>query len=121
MDPSYGLLMWSRLAGLLLEDIAGTKTSVFATAPYTDFERLTTIDTNVPKNLALGTAISLLANRVSWFFDLKGQSMTIDSACSSSLVALHLACQSIKNKDSSMVSAAAFRDLCASNNVFSVS
>ncbi|KAL5349231.1 hypothetical protein ACLOAV_005519 [Pseudogymnoascus australis] len=39
---------------------------------------------------------SILANRVSYFFDLHGPSMAIDTACSGGLVALHQACQSIR-------------------------
>ena len=38
----------------------------------------------------------MLSNRLSYFFNLKGPSITIDTACSASLVALHLACQSLK-------------------------
>jgi acyl transferase domain-containing protein len=38
----------------------------------------------------------MLANRVSYFFDLHGPSITLDTACSSGLVALHQACQAIR-------------------------
>lgn len=37
----------------------------------------------------------MLANRVSYFFDLRGPSITLDTACSSGLVAIHEACKSI--------------------------
>lgn len=43
-----------------------------------------------------------LANRISYFFDLHGPSLTVDTACSASGTALHLACTAIKNGDCKM-------------------
>lgn len=43
-----------------------------------------------------GTAASI-ANRVSYYCNFHGPSMSVDTMCSSSLTAIHLACQSIKN------------------------
>lgn len=51
-----------------------------------------------------GSITSLLANRISWFFDLKGPSVMLDTACSSSLVAFHLACQSLRSGEATSVS-----------------
>ena len=51
----------------------------------------------------MGIAPSMLANRLSWFFNFKGTSMNLDSACSSSLIALHLACQDLHAGGSEMV------------------
>lgn len=45
----------------------------------------------------------MLANRLSWFFGLKGPSMQVDTACSSSLNALHLACQTMRCGEADMV------------------
>lgn len=53
---------------------------------------------------ATGLSSSLASNRLSWFYNLRGPSMTIDTACSSSLTAFHLACQSIRTGEAEMVS-----------------
>ena len=42
----------------------------------------------------------MFANRLSYFFDLKGASLTLDTGCSGSMVALHQACESIRNGES---------------------
>lgn len=44
----------------------------------------------------------MLSNRLSWFYNLRGPSLTVETACSSSLVACHLAAQSLDNHESSM-------------------
>ena len=59
---------------------------------------------NIAMHQLSGNTMSLMSNRLSYFFDLHGPSMTIDTACSSGLVALHLGCQSIKCGESEMVS-----------------
>jgi acyl transferase domain-containing protein/NADPH:quinone reductase-like Zn-dependent oxidoreductase/acyl carrier protein len=46
-----------------------------------------------------GNTLSVIANRVSWFFDLRGPSMVIDTACSSSLIAVHTACEALRGGD----------------------
>ena len=53
-----------------------------------------------------GGALSIIANRLSYFLDLRGPSVTVDTACSSSLVAVHLACQSLRTRDSELAIAA---------------
>lgn len=50
-----------------------------------------------------GNGSAMISNRLSWFFDLKGPSLSLDTACSSSLVALHLACQSIRSGETRSV------------------
>jgi acyl transferase domain-containing protein len=56
-----------------------------------------------PKYSANGASLSMLANRISWFFDLTGPSINLDSACSSSLMALDFACQGLRCGDTNMV------------------
>gem|GEM_PF-1667593 len=43
-----------------------------------------------------------VANRVSYFFDFSGPSLTIDTACSSSGTAIHLACESLHRGESAV-------------------
>lgn len=53
-----------------------------------------------PRMTITGSALSIIPNRVSWYFDLLGPSVHVDTACSSSMVAVDLACQSLRNGDS---------------------
>lgn len=58
----------------------------------------------MPTYMATGIGASMLANRISWFFNLQGPSVAIDSACSSSATALDVACQALKSGACKMVS-----------------
>lgn len=46
--------------------------------------------------IAVSSNPASIANRISYYCNLHGPSMSIDTMCSSSLTAIHLACQSLK-------------------------
>ncbi|USD27188.1 SDR family NAD(P)-dependent oxidoreductase [Pseudoalteromonas sp. SCSIO 43201] len=90
-------------AGLDIEQLKGSDTSVFMGQFMHDFEQLQTASCAhdyVSSHSATGSSMTLTANRVSYCFDFHGTSLTLDTACSSSLVALDLACKAILNGDS---------------------
>ena len=70
---------------------------VFVGSFCSDWSKITLRDPDaIPMYHATGSGQAMLSNRLSYFFDLHGPSLTLDTACSASLVALHLACQAIK-------------------------
>ncbi|KAF6820847.1 PKSN polyketide synthase for alternapyrone biosynthesis protein [Colletotrichum plurivorum] len=88
-------------AGIPMEKLAGSDTSVYVGVMTNDYEMVSQTDIyNLPQNAASGTSRAMLANRISWFFDLHGASLALDTACSSSLYAFHLACQSLRTGES---------------------
>ncbi|CAI4215820.1 unnamed protein product [Parascedosporium putredinis] len=88
-------------AGLHLDRLQGSKTGVYVGVMSADYMELLARDIDAfPTYFASGTARSILSNRISYFFDWHGPSMTIDTACSSSLFALHLAVQSLRSGES---------------------
>lgn len=90
-------------AGLPIESLVGSDTSCYVGCFTKDYAEMVVRDAEVaPMYSATGTGYSLISNRLSWFYDLRGPSMTLDSACSSSLVGLHLACQSLRSGESKM-------------------
>lgn len=101
MDPNQrGLLETTyhalENAGIGLQDIAGTNTSVHVACFSNDFTTWTFRDIqNIPKYAATGASQAILSNRISWFLNIHGPSMTIDTACSGGLVALDTACQGL--------------------------
>ena len=90
-------------AGIPMDSVAGSKTSVFVGSFSREYEALLARDPQMQaKYVATGTGTAMLANRLSWFYDLRGPSVALDTACSSSLTALHLAVQSIRVHESDM-------------------
>ncbi|KAI1806524.1 hypothetical protein F4811DRAFT_510318 [Daldinia bambusicola] len=84
-------------AGIPLEQLKSSRCGVYSSSMTDDYKRMTGQDPdNLPRMAVTGTFESILPNRVSWYFDLHGPSIHIDSACSSSLVALDFACQALR-------------------------
>ncbi|OCL05917.1 reducing type I polyketide synthase [Glonium stellatum] len=108
MDPQCRLQLESvfealESAGIPLEKIAGTETSVFAGAFFRDYmDSLMRDPDTFPRYVMTGNGATMMSNRISHFFDLRGPSMTVDTGCSTGLVALHQACQSLRTGDSKM-------------------
>lgn len=83
-------------AGLPLSTMAGTRTGVFVASMTDEYREIILRDPEtVPAYSVNGAGAPAASNRISWLFDLKGPSMTVNTACSSSLVCVHLACQSL--------------------------
>jgi acyl transferase domain-containing protein len=90
-------------AGIPLENVRGSSTSVFVAIFSRDYDRMQYKDPEtLNRYTMLGTGDAILSNRISYVFDLRGASMTIDTGCSGSLVALHQACQSLRMGESDM-------------------
>src|SRR5580692_2359717 len=98
MDPRQRIFLesvWHAIedSGQNANELAGSNTGVFVGivggAEYDGEPADETVDSAA--QLLLGSASSLIANRVSYYFDFHGPSAPIDTACSSSLVALHRA------------------------------
>lgn len=48
-----------------------------------------------PPNYIVGSGRTIMANRISYFLNIKGPSITVDTACSGSLVGVDFACRSL--------------------------
>lgn len=91
------------IAGLSLQDVAGSNTSVFAGAFFRDYhESLIRDPDTLPRFLLIGTGTAMASNRLSHFFDLRGPSMSVDTGCSTTLTALHQGCQNLRTRESDM-------------------
>ncbi|KAI1420233.1 hypothetical protein F5Y12DRAFT_719784 [Xylaria sp. FL1777] len=103
IDPQQRLLLevaYESLenAGIPIEAVSNTETACFVGGFTHDYKNIVSRDLQAAPQYAItGTAANMLANRVSWFFNLRGASVTTDTACSSSLAALHLACETIRS------------------------
>jgi phthiocerol/phenolphthiocerol synthesis type-I polyketide synthase B len=112
IDPQQRLLLEVAVealehAGIPAETLRRSQTGVFAGASVSEYGYLAARDlSQINPYTGTGGALSIIANRLSYFLDLRGPSLTVDTACSSSLVAVHLACQSLRTGQSELAIAA---------------
>ncbi len=99
MDPRQRLLLqeaWNALedAGYGEKHIKNSKVGVFVGAEEGDYNLLAGDKGNITSGHN-----AVLAARLSYFLNLDGPNLSINTACSSGLVAVHQACMSLRDKE----------------------
>ncbi|KAJ5672571.1 polyketide synthase [Penicillium longicatenatum] len=84
-------------AGLPLETVSGANIGCYVGNFTVDFQLMQLRDAEyMHRYTATGMGTTILGNRISHTFNLKGPSLVIDTACSSSLYCLHMACAALE-------------------------
>jgi len=105
IDPQQRMaleLTWEALeyARIPASSLRGKPVGVFVGVSNNDYSMMAVSDPTTAHPYAItGTATSIIANRVSYFYDFRGPSVAVDTACSSSLVAIHQAVQALRNRE----------------------
>jgi acyl transferase domain-containing protein/aryl carrier-like protein len=108
VDPRQRVMLevaWNALedAGIPPLSLANSATGVYVATLSNDYDLM--LSRNYGRFTAStgpGTANSIIANRLSYFLDLHGPSLTLDTACSGSLLAIELACRSLRAGETSL-------------------
>ncbi|WP_420329564.1 polyketide synthase Pks13 [Mycobacterium lepromatosis] len=109
IDPQQRMaleLTWEALehARIPASILRGEAVGVYIGSSTNDYSFLAASDPTSAHPYAItGTSSSIIANRVSYFYDFRGPSVTIDTACSSSLVAIHQGVQALRNGEADVV------------------
>lgn len=80
----------------------GSRVAVYAGSMYNEYPFFGVERSAAGDPTDTGSAIGGIANRVSYFYDLHGPSMTVDTMCSSSLTAINLAIRDLRQGDCEM-------------------
>ncbi len=104
MDPQQRQMLevtWEALenAGMPIDKIRGSNAGVFVGVGNKDHSDLLMQQLNSDEIVSLmntGNHESIQSGRLSYYFDLKGPCLTLNTACSSSMLTIHLACQSLR-------------------------
>ena len=109
IDPQQRMaleLTWEALEGAHIpaSNLRGKSVGVFIGSSTNDYSYLAMMDPRTAHPYAItGTASSIIANRVSYFYDFRGPSVAVDTACSSSLVAVHQGVQALRSGEADVV------------------
>jgi len=109
LDPQQRMaleLTWEALehARIPASSLRGASVGVYIGSSLNDYSFLAMSDPTVAHPYAItGTASSIIANRVSYFYDFRGPSVAVDTACSSSLVAVHQGVQALRTGEADVV------------------
>ena len=76
--------------------MTGGNVGVFVGVMYEEYQLWGAEMTAAGRPTVLSSSAASIANRVSYFCDFHGPSLTVDTMCSSSLTAIHLACESLR-------------------------
>jgi len=127
VDPQQRLMMelaWEALehARIPASGLKGEPVGVYIGTSTSDFQLLVVMSAGNPDPDApasadaygiTGSSSSIIANRVSYFYDFRGPSIAIDTACSSSLVAVHNAVRDLRAGDTDVALAGGVNMLLA--------
>ncbi|MGL6236026.1 MAG: polyketide synthase Pks13 [Segniliparus sp.] len=108
IDPQQRLAMeltWEALenARIPASELKGKDVGVFLGSSTNDYTFVVLADPSKTHPYAItGTATSVIAGRVSYYFDFHGPAISLDTACSSALVAVHQAVRSLRSGESSV-------------------
>jgi polyketide synthase 13 len=109
VDPQQRMaleLTWEALenARIPASSLRGQSVAVYIGSSLNDYSFLAMSDPSIAHPYAItGTASSIIANRVSYFYDFRGPSVAVDTACSSSLVAVHQGVQALRGGEADVV------------------
>lgn len=107
MDPQQRIMLelaWSCLedAGYAPSTLRGSDTGVYLGVCNFDYKlQVERAPAHIEAHMSTGVHTTLIPNRISYEFDLRGPSIPIDTACSSSLVALEQAVHALRRGDCS--------------------
>lgn len=104
LDPQQRILLetsWHALehANINPHKLRGSNTGVFVGVTTDDYARLhSQSGLSINSYTGIGSAKSIAAGRLAYFYDFKGPVIQLDTTCSSSLVCIHLALQELRKK-----------------------
>jgi 3-oxoacyl-(acyl-carrier-protein) synthase/pimeloyl-ACP methyl ester carboxylesterase/acyl carrier protein len=101
MDPQERLFLEAvhhtlEDAGYTRELLREKRVGVYVSAMWSDYQHYGSADASTDSSFAS------IANRASYFFDLRGPSIALDTTCAGSLTTLHLACESLRHGETEL-------------------